>query len=363
MSPTDTAEAMDIYKLDNYEPPKAEATSSRGVDDIPDNSLVLVRIGNHHLVMSAREVRNLSKDHSVVCYADQKAATLNKLNGERVKRLKQSTVADFLDGMVTALNLVTTEDAVLPSADETPAAKENSAPEAEPEPAPEEISECRDHLTSEQVQLAIKKALKLVSRSMEKNIDSWLIHAGDRLTKSASKLGIEDSQRAKSMAMQLQNSSAKLSKKFQTRLIECLHKFNHPEKEQIDISAQSLSLAEDGDWHKQTAILSLAATVTGQAKLDFNQLNRRFSYLLNRRVKPEKNVIGPEMLAWGICSAIDDMSMNKQQVEALQAVLTQSFQVSLGKLYREINLLWIGMDIIPQIKLRVWQDHYKPASR
>ena len=63
-----------------------------------------------------------------------------------------------------------------------------------------------------------------------------------------------------------------------------------------------------------------------------------------------------------ICTAIDEISLGTEQVNALQKVVTDNFAEAMGKIYRDINLLWIGMDIIPQIKLRVWQDDYKPGG-
>lgn len=357
MSSYDQPPLADVYKLDTVEPPESMKSVSTESEDVLENSLLVVQIiSKQYVVMRPEELKALGTEHKVICYADKESSSLNKLNGERIKTLPDDGLEEFLEGMVTALNLVEqggTEDAEI---DSIPNKETNKVKTSE-------ISESRDNLTSEQVQHAIRQALKLVSRSMDKNIDRWVLEAGDRILNGTTLRAVSDISRTKSVAMQLQSSSHELSKCFQSRLVECLHKFNHPEKEQIDLSNHHLSLAEDGDWHKHTAILGLSSKVSGQTKLDFNQLNRRFSYLLNRRIKPEKNVIGPEMIAWCLCYALEDVSYNKEQVNTLQSVVSEFFAGSLGKIYREINLLWIGMDIIPQIKLRVWQDDYEPTSR
>lgn len=343
--------------MDNVEPPPSIKSVSTSTEDVLADSLLVVKIiSRQYVVMKPEELKALGNDHKVICYADMKSGSLNKLNGEIIKALPQDNIEDFLDGMVAALNLVEQGDA---EGAELSALKNGT----EQENAHPEISESRDSLTNEQVQNAVKQALKVVTCAMDKNIDRWVIEAGDRLMNSTSRGGgFGDSQRMQSVSSQLQNSSAELSKRFQARLIECLHKFNHPEKEQIDLSNHDLSLAEDGHWHKHSVIMSLSATITGQTKLDFNQLNRRFSYLLNKRIKPGKNIIGPEMIAWCICTAVDDVSYGKEQVGVLQRVISDLFAGAMGKIYRDINLLWIGMDIIPQIKLRVWQDDYQPGS-
>ena len=357
MSSIDQTRLAGVYNLDNVEPPASMQSVSTSSEDVLEDSLLVVKIiSRQYVIMKPEELKALGNDHKVICYADRKSGSLNKLNGERIKALPQDNIEEFLAGMVTALNLVEQGDV---EGEELSTLKNGKAKAAEHP----EISESRDNLTNEQVQSAIKQALKLVTSAVDKNIDRWVIEAGDRLMSSSSQGGFGDPQRMRAVSSELQSSSSELSKCFQARLIECLHKFNHPEKEQIDLSSDDLSLAEDGHWHKHTVILGLSATITGQTKLDFNQLNRRFSYLLNKRIKPEKNIISPEMIAWCICTAVDDVSYSKEQVGALQRVISELFAGTMGKVYRDINLLWIGMDIIPQIKLRVWQDDYQPGNQ
>jgi len=355
MNATNQANIAGVYRLDNVESPVSMKSASTSFEGVLEGSLLVVKvIGRQYAIMKPEELKALSSDHQVICYADTKSGSLNKLNGESIKTLPQENIEEFMAGMVTALNMVDQQKAE--GANLHSLKNDTSLEKAE-------ISESRDSLTNEQVQDAIKQALKVVTSAMDKNIDQWILEASNRMMSASSLGGFDDTQRLQGLSSQLMNSSGELSKRFQARLIESLHKFNHPEKEQIDFSDhQSLSLTEDDQWQKHSTILRLSAMITGQTKLDFNQLNRRFSYLINKRIKPEKNIIGPEMIAWCLCTAIDDVSYGTEQINALHKVISDMFAGTMGKIYRDINLLWIGMNIIPQIKLRVWQDDYKPGN-
>ena len=356
MSIKNQAKIVGVYRLDNVEQSSSAISSAAGFDTILANSLLVVKqMNRQYAVMNSEELKASGDGHKVICYADTKRGSLNKLCGEHIKPLPTENIEEFLAGMVTALNLVEQGEA---EGGQLSAVNSGNA-----SGKPTEISESRNELTTEQVQSAIKQALKVVTNAMDKNIDNWVLEASKQLDGSVSQGGFGDEQRLRGLSSQLQDSSSELNKRFQARLIESLHKFNHPEKEQIElIAAQNLALTENDQWDKDSSILNLSAMIEGQAKLDFNQMNRRFCYLINKRVKPEKNIIGPEMMAWCICTAIDEISLGTEQVNALQKVVTDNFAEAMGKIYRDINLLWIGMDIIPQIKLRVWQDDYKPGG-
>lgn len=318
-------------------------------DTEKENLLVIKAAGKQHLVLSAQQLKAIGIAHEIVCYADFASHTLKQLDGGHIRDLPKQGVLEFLEGLAAGLNF----GKEYPAEEHTEQVKEEEP--AEEKPAA--ISESREHLTPKSVQSAISKAMKYVSRSMDQNIDRWVTEAGSILVADASTNQMVQNQRMLSIAQQLPTSSKDLRKHFQARLLENLQNFNQPKK-QADLDLQNLRLAEDKHWDS-TAITKLSATVAGEALMNFNQLNRRFSYLLNRRVSPTKNVISPESMAWCLCSALNDMSYSREQAEVVYDVLLEVFSTAMEEIYREVNLLWIEMDILPAIKLRVRHDDYK----
>lgn len=341
----------------------AAAESMDPANDIKKENLIVVRAsGRRHLVLSEKQLNAIGIEHKVICYADFATQTLKKGNGGYIRNLPKQGTLEFLEGLATGLGFADTDETVadndrLVKQGPSTKVKESDSTKAAPESAPA-IAESREDLTPELVQKAVSKALKYVSNSMDKNIDHWVTEAGSLIVQNAATKHIAQDQRMLSIARQLPSSSANLRKHFQSRLVESLQKFNRPVKQQASLDLQNLQLAEDKHWDN-TAITKLSATVDGEALINFNQLNRRFSYLLNRRISPTKNVFGPEVISSCLCSALNDMSYSREQAEVLYSVMLEVFPSAMEEIYREVNLLWIEMKILPAIQLRVRHDDYK----
>ncbi len=322
-----------------------------------EQQLLLVQSpSKQYLVLKPEDFKAVGNGYQVVCYADTSKRVLNKPNGEFLSPLPAKGIEVFMEAMVKVLSLNTQPNGVRATGSGGKAKKAVSS----------QIMEPRGDLTRAEAQAAFRKALQMVSKNMGVHIDFWTAEAGSRLVKAASFKTASQADRARSDARYLQGTAAELAKCFHARLNECLREGRQQEQkpsENLDLSAFNLSVAENEEWHRETAIRTLTASVKGQSQLEFSHVNRRLSFLLNRRVKPEQNVIGPEMLSRCLCAALSDVSYSKDQINALYEVVSDYYASALGKIYHDINSAWIDVGIIPEIKLRVWRDEYQPRTR
>lgn len=336
---------------------RMESDSSKGLN-LEEQRLLMVQSPNkQYLVLKPADFKALGSGYHIICYADSVKGTLNKPSGESLALLPEKGIDVFMESMGKVLALVGHQSYQAVPADVGTVRETKKS-------ASSQILESRGDLSKDEARAAFRNALQMVTKEMANNIDFWTAEAGARLVKSTVFKSDKQIQRAKSDAQYLRSTSTGLTKCFHQRLNQCLREGKPEDKrEQMHLAAYNLSMAEDQEWCQESAIRVLTGSVTDQAQLEFSHVNRRLSFLLDRRVKPEQNVIGPAILSWCLCSALGDVSYSKEQINSLYKVSTEFFERSVGKVYHDINQLWVEMGIIPEIKLRVWRDEYQPHAR
>ena len=287
-------------------------------------------------VLLANDPQLDSEFLEVICYVDADPGELTKPNSFLKKLINDSSEEDFADDVLSAVNLV--------NAMENP----SECAEEKNQKSDENSAQNTPHtLTPDCARAALGQAICITSTAIENHIDRWLATASDQLLHIKKHAKDSPSQ----TAAELRDSNIQLVRAFRYRLMQSVHRSNLLQEEQTSAAGNTLSQPENNDSKTTVKLKPLAPSADRKTHPVLNQLNRRFSFLLQRSPTQSKNLFGPEALASCLYAAISDVHLHKDQMDALHGVIKQSFNGVLDNIYREVNLYWMSMNILPQLTL------------
>lgn len=319
-----------------------------GKSNQTNSALVLIETGGkNRRYKFVREVDLESRNiqHRVLYRADLSSNLLiDESAPENSIDLPKIEIASFLKGVETALNRIdlTALNSRIDKSTRTSAEK----------PAEKSNRQDRQHLRAI-ASLAMDAATDYFFEQMENNIDHWTYDASSKMLSDIALHGDNDFLTRRREAAEIQVKSLKFINEFRAFVIESLVEFKTRDNSFSSKPSATLELVQSDIAQRYNIEPVLTREVDGQTKVEFSQLNRRLSAILDKSLKPTENVLSPKSIATSLSDALNECDYTCKQRETLEPIIIAGFNESLEVLYHEINRIWIDMDILPEAKLEI----------
>lgn len=303
-----------------------------------EDQLMLVEIFNkseasHFRFMNASEIANLKPKHRILYQTDiANAPDIAFQPAAGALEQADAETAEFLRNIETALNSIG-------SVKLTEKKKSSEQPER--------------HKISSISSYAMDAATDAFFDVMEQNIDRWTYDASSNMLSTVGMSGASDITSERREAAGIQVKSNKFNTEFRAFFIESLVSFKCEEPTEAESAQPTLELVGADHWKSHNIEPLLSREYEGETKVEFCQLNRRLSVILDRNLTPDENVLGPKAIARTVAMALNECNYSREQREVLEPIIIADFNQALERLYRQINQIWIELDILPEIRLQI----------
>ena len=116
-----------------------------------------------------------------------------------------------------------------------------------------------------------------------------------------------------------------------------------------------LSLIDTHVLEQQIVAERMSAQANAETQINFSQLNRRYCFLRNERIKPKDNPLGPWIQGQLMLAAVDRIPVEADVRVTILRAIEKHFTEYLSGLYAELNEHLVAMDVLPTIKHHIWR--------
>jgi hypothetical protein len=225
------------------------------------------------------------------------------------------------------------------------------------------IAESRDSVPEENIKQAVSVCRELTNEHGRQLLQVMFELGAEKLLEQASAPKSDEAKSLREAARDL-NSSAKTVLDNYSRIFFAL--FDDFGGEQAGPKAgftQGLSLVDEEALDQEILVGRMSSVAAAETQTQFSKLNRRFCFLLDRRIMPVDSPLSPKSQAKCMTEALDSIEVVEPARRVLHKCLEQEFSNALGYLYSEINEMLIDLEILPDIKHHVWRVEASSRAR
>lgn len=225
------------------------------------------------------------------------------------------------------------------------------------------IAESRDSVSEANIRQAITVCRDVTNEHGRQLLEVMFELGIEKLNEQSSAPDADEARSAREIARDLGASSADILDNY-SRLFLAL--FDDQGGEQPAPKAgftQGLSLVDENALDKEILVGRMSSVAAAETQTQFSKLNRRFCFLLNRRIMPVDSPLSPKSQAKCMTEALEILDVPDRVRQILHQCLEQEFSNALGYLYSEINEMLIDLDILPDIKHHVWRAEASTRAR
>lgn len=225
------------------------------------------------------------------------------------------------------------------------------------------IAESRDSVSEENIGQAIAVCRDVTNEHGRQLLEVMFELGAEKLLEQSSDSESEDAKSPREIARDLSAASPKILDNY-SRLFLAL--FDDQGGEQPAPKAgfnQGLSLVDEGALDQEILVGRMSSVAAAETQSQFSKLNRRFCFLLNRRIMPVDSPLSPKSQAKCMTEALEILDTSDRVRQVLHQCLEQEFSNALGYLYSEINEMLIDLEILPEIKHHVWRAEVSTRAR
>lgn len=225
------------------------------------------------------------------------------------------------------------------------------------------IAESRDAVPEENIKQAITVCRELTNEHGRQLLQVMFESGADRLLEQASDPKSDEAKSLREAARDLNSSASKVLDNY-SRLFFALFDDHGGENAAPKAGfTQGLSLVDEEALDQEILVGRMSSAAAAETQTQFSKLNRRFCFLLNRRIMPVDSPLSPKSQAKCMTEALDSIEVPEPARRILHKCLEQEFSNALGYLYSEINEMLIDLEILPDIKHHVWRAEVSTRAR
>lgn len=117
----------------------------------------------------------------------------------------------------------------------------------------------------------------------------------------------------------------------------------------------TLELLDTQVFERELLVERVAVRAGIDTQLHFNHLNRRLCFLLNRRIKPADNPLGPHLIARMMLKVFSSIGLKGPVLYELIRAMEDYFTNGLGQLYSDLNAELVRRGVLPDMKHHIWR--------
>lgn len=276
--------------------------------------------------INSADLDKLGKGYRILFRADVDAGSLFRIAPTpKVLDLPDVGTETFLAGIETALNII----------------------------EPDKDFSTDDIRSKAIASCAMDAATDAFFSQMEQNIERWTYDASSKMLGSLASKRTDSLTKFRREAADIHVKFDLLNTEFRAFFIESLviADAENSNTEAAKLTFDELEISEN--WQKLNIQPQLMNEYEGHTKVEYSQLNKRLNHILGHKVHADENVLGPKAVSKTLALALEACNFTSNQLETLEPIIIADFNGSLERLYKHINTIWIGLDILPDIKLEI----------
>lgn len=216
----------------------------------------------------------------------------------------------------------------------------------------ESRSDFQQHEIAEALELCKDKAAGVLGQLLTELVDS----GAQQLAQKAASPKEPDPAFWSRAAQQIQNCSAAMQRNAKQSFARCFESPNpHECWRENRSSPAELSLVDTQVFEQELLVERMAVRASIDTQMQFTQLNRRYCFMRDRRIKPADNPLGPTLMGRVLLAAIESSDLPPRAVGELITLLEQRLTSALGQLYSDLNSALIKRGILPGLKHHIWR--------
>ena len=225
------------------------------------------------------------------------------------------------------------------------------------------ITESRDSVSEATIRQALGLCRDLTNEHGRQLLQVMFEVGSERMLEQASDTKAENAKNFREVSRSLASMAPRIIENYSRIFLALFDDKGGAEAAPKAGFSTGLSLVDEEALEQEILISRMSSRAASETQSQFSKLNRRFCFLLNRRIMPMDNPLSPKSQAFCMTEALEALDIQDNARRVLLNALEQEFANALGYLYSEINETMIDLGILPDIKHHVWRAEVSTRAR